>query len=608
MKGRFSFWFLLAGLMFIWACASTETVSETTRPSPVSSSTPLPTVSAREIGGGSYCSEEAMKYMRKTFEYNDKGDYDTALSYVNKAIAISPQCAKAYLLRGMTHQKKDHCDQAIADFTKAIELGLEKKWLALAYFRRGGSYFYKKHYDKAIADFTKAIELGLEKDDLGKACLARGCSYLHKFTKLSLDLDKLKQITNYYNKAIADLTKAIALAPNNNIKARAYFYRGLGHERYAVIKDLEYLSIWASIQDYHKVQARLDNIKKTKARLYDKAIADFTKAIELGLDKEKKAEAYYERGNCYFLKDRYDEAIADTAKAMELASDKETLKECRSLFTKLIDHYKETKQYSKAIAYYPVYLSKFPHDKSAYNSYCWLYHLNKQEDEAIACYQKAIKEVDDRYAVFYADLGTVYLFGKKDYEKAILNYQKAIALNPKDTYSYKGLTYTYLQTKQYQKAYETISKCVKYDKKDRYAWFSLAETAILTDRYAEAQSALKQVKALLDKEYAKKSKDVSYYISASWWAILSKDYEQAKEFAVKGMGLKGEASRKAPLYLNYADACVCETAFKTAVKYYQKAISLDQDIIMDIKSDLDILAHLCPQERNAFAKWEKELW
>ena len=48
---------------------------------------------------------------------------------------------------------------------------------------------------------------------------------------------------------------------------------------------------------------------------YDKAIAEFSRAIELD---PNYAEAYYKRGVAYLRKDKYDEAIADLTKAIEL--------------------------------------------------------------------------------------------------------------------------------------------------------------------------------------------------------------------------------------------------------------------------------------------------
>jgi tetratricopeptide (TPR) repeat protein len=48
---------------------------------------------------------------------------------------------------------------------------------------------------------------------------------------------------------------------------------------------------------------------------YDKAISDYTKAIELN---PKHADTYYSRGLAYNKMGQYDKAISDYTKAIEL--------------------------------------------------------------------------------------------------------------------------------------------------------------------------------------------------------------------------------------------------------------------------------------------------
>jgi len=49
---------------------------------------------------------------------------------------------------------------------------------------------------------------------------------------------------------------------------------------------------------------------------YDRAIADFTKALEIN---PRLAQAYYNRGVAYERKGEYDQAIADYTNALELS-------------------------------------------------------------------------------------------------------------------------------------------------------------------------------------------------------------------------------------------------------------------------------------------------
>jgi tetratricopeptide (TPR) repeat protein len=61
-----------------------------------------------------------------------------------------------HLNRGVTSHDKGQLDQAISDFTKALEINPR---LAEAYYNRGIVYSEKGQLDQAISDFTKALEI-----------------------------------------------------------------------------------------------------------------------------------------------------------------------------------------------------------------------------------------------------------------------------------------------------------------------------------------------------------------------------------------------------------------------------------------------------------------
>ncbi len=89
-------------------------------------------------------------------DYFDKGLYDQAIADFTRAIEINPWLAEAHVNRGIAYEKKGQIDQAIADYNKAIEIN---PGLAESYHNRGVAYFNKGQHDQAIADFTRAIEI-----------------------------------------------------------------------------------------------------------------------------------------------------------------------------------------------------------------------------------------------------------------------------------------------------------------------------------------------------------------------------------------------------------------------------------------------------------------
>jgi Flp pilus assembly protein TadD len=61
-------------------------------------------------------------YNDRGIAYGEKGRYDQAISDFSKAIEINPRYGKAYNNRGIVHRLKGQYDQAISDFNKAMEI------------------------------------------------------------------------------------------------------------------------------------------------------------------------------------------------------------------------------------------------------------------------------------------------------------------------------------------------------------------------------------------------------------------------------------------------------------------------------------------------------
>jgi len=82
--------------------------------------------------------------------------------------------AEFYFNRGVTSYKKGQLDQAISDYTKALEINPK---YAEAYYNRGNVYSDKGQYDQAISDFTKALEINPK---YAEAHYNRGIAYVKK--------------------------------------------------------------------------------------------------------------------------------------------------------------------------------------------------------------------------------------------------------------------------------------------------------------------------------------------------------------------------------------------------------------------------------------------
>ena len=105
---------------------------------------------------GEFSEENAEGYYKTGNEYYEKGNFDLAVEYYNKAIRADPMFDKAYYNRGLAYACKEEYDKAIEDINKMIEL---KPNFAEAYYILGLAYEYKNMPDRAIENYNKALEL-----------------------------------------------------------------------------------------------------------------------------------------------------------------------------------------------------------------------------------------------------------------------------------------------------------------------------------------------------------------------------------------------------------------------------------------------------------------
>ena len=138
-------------------------------------------------------------------------------------VSASPSSANSaefYLKRGDDSSAAHRYDQAIADYTTAIQL---KPDYAEAYNNRGFAYYLKGDGERAIADYTRAIEL---RPNYPKAYNSRGVAYMsHGYGAA---------------KSVPDFDRAIALKPDFR-----YAYINRANARLASHP-------WLALQDFHR--------------------------------------------------------------------------------------------------------------------------------------------------------------------------------------------------------------------------------------------------------------------------------------------------------------------------------------------------------------------
>jgi tetratricopeptide (TPR) repeat protein len=84
------------------------------------------------------------------------GDFDRAISDLNRALELRPKLADALASRATVWVKKREFARALADLDLAISLDGEN---IQTYYARASVHEAKGNHDRAVADLSKAIEL-----------------------------------------------------------------------------------------------------------------------------------------------------------------------------------------------------------------------------------------------------------------------------------------------------------------------------------------------------------------------------------------------------------------------------------------------------------------
>ena len=98
----------------------------------------------------------AMYYSNRGDSYLKNGNYDQAIAEYTQAIELDPSLTSFYYNRGLAYANKADYDNAISDFSQVIKMNPKDRE---AYFERGYNYSMKGDLELAIADYTQVIQL-----------------------------------------------------------------------------------------------------------------------------------------------------------------------------------------------------------------------------------------------------------------------------------------------------------------------------------------------------------------------------------------------------------------------------------------------------------------
>lgn len=310
-----------------------------------------------------------------------------ALDKLKMSYKLDKSEAQTIVLLGKAYRKEKDYKKSEKLLKKGLEIDKKNHEL---HYQLGQTYFFMEDYDRAEKCFKKSASL---KKDYHEAISDLGYVY-----------EKKKDP----KKALKAWEKAYSVMPYTRYRKKQFFLRKQLERKYTPAVDAT---------DYFK-QAEVFNNKKD----YENAL----KYLNVVLEKDKGyLEAYLMRAFIYYSQSKYIESIMDSLAASKLDPS------CEQAVYLAGKAYSRIRNDKLALKYLNKAEKILPKDDRIYNSRALIF-VTQDLHKALEDINKAICRYPT-LADYYVNRAMI-LERLSQYEKAQADYEKAIAINPKDKY------------------------------------------------------------------------------------------------------------------------------------------------------------------------------
>lgn len=277
---------------------------------------------------------------------------------------------------------------------------------------------------------------------------------------LKKDFDEMRDISqktnlNIYQKQLSKLIQNQKSQESEGAK------QNLNREALEKLKSLGYVG--DTVGEKKKTFSRKDDVK-VLLPYYNKAVealdlfhsGNEDKGIkllrEVITEKKNISSAYLNLAEIFKLKGRLSSAISVLRMGFDF------IPESFQIYSSFIKYLLEANQWNEIINVF----QKIPIEQAEFDPLVWNYvgvaYLNIGDfDKALQFCEKGAS-IDDRNAISYNNLGSIHLNifnlskNPESLQKALLNYQKVIELDPKISAAHDGISFIYMFEKKYDKA------------------------------------------------------------------------------------------------------------------------------------------------------------
>ena len=436
-----------------------------------------------------------------------KGNNETALNEITKAIENDLNNHKYYIERAIYYEEDENYIDALHDYNFAIKIDSLNPD---NYYYRSTSYLANEKYEKALEDYNTCIRINPEESKY----------YYYRSSLYSIMGNQLN--------ALNDINQAIKIDSSDPdfFELRGEIHSYLEDYELALIDfknvinlDPDYIEVYNSIGDSYEslgqLESAIDAFNKviviypdneyalsSIANMLTESIESLSYLTSCLAFNPKNLFCLNKRGLIYQEIGEFNRAMMDFNTMIELDSLNSI-----AYFNKALIYESQFLDFDKAISTYYQIIKLDSLNTDAYMNMAILYQDEfKDYDKAINLYSKIIKIKPEEGATYYNLAGLYDELG--DYENALVNYNTALKIEPLD-YIYGARSQIYIKLAIYKLAVEDLVMAITINPEESEWYYS---KAILYYEYLkDSKSAFKSLNKGLKKV---ESKYDLYYFKA----------------------------------------------------------------------------------------------
>lgn len=301
--------------------------------------------------------QSAKKYYSTGKKFLESISYQDAITNFSKAIELDPKYSKAYIDRAYSYEKLGNTANAIDDYKRAIVFEPKDKEL---YYNAGRLLYEIGKYDDAYDMLRQAVDKDrdyFEAIEVMVKTLLKQQKYKEGKGVAELWLDRKKSsLAYYYHAVLLDSLQSYTEA-EEEYKSSKYY-------------DSKFIPAYVGLM-----------FVQNKLKKHDEAL----KIAEKGIEKDPgNKDIYYARSVIYSGKNDFVSAVNDISKVITIDQNNELL------FLKRAEYYEKLAQYQNAIYDYSKVLGMNPKNIHAYYRRAWNYEQLTNFKAAAVDYEKVV--------------------------------------------------------------------------------------------------------------------------------------------------------------------------------------------------------------------------